>query len=46
MIFDQCHAQTCYADHVDAYSLNEVAINWQAVTFWLAAWADDIDRAE
>ena len=46
VIFDQCHAQTCYADHVDAYSLNEVAINWQAVTFWLAAWADDIDRAE
>ena len=46
MIIDQCHAQTCYADHVDAFELNEVAINWQAATFWLAAWADDIDRAD
>tara|TARA_R110001632_G_scaffold49963_2_gene124973 strand:- start:623 stop:2545 length:1923 start_codon:yes stop_codon:yes gene_type:complete len=45
-IIDECQAQTCYADHVDAYELNEVAINWQAATFWLAAWADDIDRAK
>ncbi len=46
-IIDLCdgHAQICYIDHVDAYELNEVAINWQAATFWLAAWADDIDRA-
>ncbi len=39
-----CHAQTCYADHTDAYELNEVAINWQAAVFWLAAWADGVDR--
>lgn len=47
-IIDKCngHAQICHVDHVDAYELNEVAINWQAATFWLAAWADDIDRAE
>lgn len=46
-IYEACngHAQICYADHNDAYELNEVAINWQAATFWLAAWADDIDRA-
>ncbi|MEZ5947175.1 MAG: glycoside hydrolase family 9 protein [Hyphomonas sp.] len=41
---DNCHAQTCYADHVDAYELNEVAINWQSAVFWLAAWADEVDR--
>lgn len=45
-IIDQCHAQTCFADHEDAYELNSPAINIQAATFWLAAWADDIDRAE
>ncbi|MCA8901863.1 MAG: glycoside hydrolase family 9 protein [Hyphomonas sp.] len=43
-IHEMCHAQTCYADHVDAYELNEVAINWQSAVFWLAAWADEVDR--
>ncbi|WP_051601352.1 glycoside hydrolase family 9 protein [Hyphomonas beringensis] len=44
-IIEQCHAQTCFVDHNDAYELNGVGINIQAATFWLAAWADDIDRA-
>ena len=41
-IIDLCHAQTCFADHIDAYELNEVAINWQAAVFALATWADAI----
>lgn len=37
----QCQAQTCWADHVNAYALNEVAINWNAPLVWAAAFADD-----
>lgn len=35
-----CAPQTCWADHIDAYALNEVAINWNAPFFWVAAWLD------
>lgn len=33
--------QRCYVDHVDAWSVNEVAINWNAPLAWLAAFLDD-----
>jgi len=33
-----CVGQTCYIDHIDAYSANEVAINWNAELAWLAAY--------
>ncbi len=36
-----CYPQTCWKDHVDAYALNEVAINWNAPLFWVAAFADE-----
>jgi endoglucanase len=36
-----CAPQTCYQDHVFAYSLNEVAINWNAPLFWIAAFLDE-----
>lgn len=39
-----CVAQTCYADEVEAYSLNEVAINWNAPLFWIAAFLDENSR--
>lgn len=32
-----CFPQTCWRDHVDAYALNEVAINWNAPLVWVAA---------
>jgi endoglucanase len=32
-----CAPQTCWTDHIDAYALNEVAINWNAPLFWVAA---------
>jgi endoglucanase len=28
-------------DHVEAYSVNEVAINWNAALTWAAAWLDE-----
>jgi endoglucanase len=34
-----CRAQKCYVDHIDAYSLNEVAINWNSGLAWIAHWA-------
>jgi len=37
----KCVVQTCWADDIHAYALNEVAINWNAPLFWVAAWMDD-----
>jgi endoglucanase len=36
-----CPPQRCYVDHVDAWSVNEVAINWNAPLAWLAAFLDE-----
>ncbi len=33
-----CVGQTCYVDHIEAYSANEEAINWNAALSWLAAY--------
>ncbi|MEU3449196.1 glycoside hydrolase family 9 protein [Streptomyces thermolilacinus] len=34
-----CAPAACYIDHIDSYSTNEVAINWNAPLAWLAAYA-------
>jgi len=36
-----CAPQRCWQDHAFAYSLNEVAINWNAPLLWVAAYLDD-----
>ena len=36
----KCAPQKCWADNIHAYALNEVAINWNAPLFWVAAWLD------
>lgn len=36
-----CPPQRCYIDHVDAWSVNEVAINWNAPLAWIAAFLDE-----
>jgi endoglucanase len=33
--------QRCFIDHIGAYSVNEVAINWNAPLAWVAAFLDD-----
>lgn len=33
----RCAPQTCWADHIDSYALNEVTINWNAPLVWVAA---------
>ena len=37
-----CPPQTCYVDHIESYSSNEVAINWNAPLAWDAAFLDDL----
>lgn len=34
----KCAPQRCWVDDINAYSMNEVAINWNAPLFWVAAW--------
>jgi endoglucanase len=35
-----CAPQACWADDVESYALNEVAVNWNAPLVWVAAWLD------
>jgi endoglucanase len=34
----KCAPQTCWADDARAFSMNEVAINWNAPLVWVSAW--------
>jgi endoglucanase len=34
-----CRPQKCYLDHIEAWSLNEVTINWNAPLAWISHWA-------
>ena len=40
-----CAPQRCYVDHVDAWAVNEVAINWNAPLAWIATFADEKGHA-
>jgi endoglucanase len=37
--------QKCYADHVESWSTNEVAINWNAPLAWIVAFLDEKGNA-
>jgi endoglucanase len=37
--------QRCFIDHIESYSTNEVAINWNAPLAWVAAFLDDTARS-
>ena len=37
----RCAPQTCWRDDIHAFSLNEVAINWNAPLVWIAAYLDE-----
>jgi endoglucanase len=34
-----CRPQKCYLDDINAWSVNEVALNWSAALAWLSFWA-------
>ena len=36
-----CAPQKCFVDHIQAWSVNEITINWNAPLFWVAAWLDE-----
>ncbi len=36
-----CVAQKCFIDHIEAYSVNEITINWNAPFAWATAWLDE-----
>jgi endoglucanase len=36
-----CAPQKCFLDHGEAWSTNEVTINWNAPLAWVAAWLDE-----
>ncbi len=40
-----CPAMKCFADHIESYSSNEVAINWNAPLAWVAAFLDEHPKA-
>ena len=40
----KCAPQTCWADDIRAFSLNEVAINWNAPLVWVSAWLAESGR--
>jgi endoglucanase len=36
-----CKPQKCFIDHIEAWSANEITINWNAPLFWTLAWTDE-----
>ncbi len=36
-----CTGQTCYSDNINAWSLNEITINWNAPLVWVASALDE-----
>ncbi|MBN2194178.1 MAG: glycoside hydrolase family 9 protein [Polyangiaceae bacterium] len=40
-----CRPMKCYLDDIDAWSVNEVTINWNAPLVWVAAYLDQQARA-
>jgi endoglucanase len=33
-----CPPQRCWVDHIEAYSVNEVTVNWNSALAWLSNW--------
>ncbi len=40
-----CAPQKCYVDHIGAWSVNEITINWNSPFAWVAAWLDEKAKA-
>jgi endoglucanase len=40
-----CAPQKCFVDNIEAWSVNEIAINWNAPLAWVAAFLDERPRA-
>ncbi|BCE00008.1 glycoside hydrolase family 9 protein [Marinicellulosiphila megalodicopiae] len=40
-----CASEKCYLDDIDAWSVNEITVNWNAPMAWTAAYAADMSAA-
>ncbi|MGH1346410.1 MAG: glycoside hydrolase family 9 protein [Nannocystales bacterium] len=40
-----CPAQRCFVDHIESWSTNEIAINWNAPLVWVLAFLDETSGA-
>jgi endoglucanase len=40
-----CAPQKCFIDHIEAWSANEITINWNAPLAWVTAYLDEKGRA-
>jgi endoglucanase len=40
-----CAPEKCFVDHIEAYSVNEITINWNAPLAWVSAWLDEKGRS-
>ncbi|MET0134092.1 MAG: glycoside hydrolase family 9 protein [Kibdelosporangium sp.] len=40
-----CPPQRCFVDHIEAYSVNEVTVNWNSALAWLANWTAEKSTA-
>ncbi|WP_447003283.1 glycoside hydrolase family 9 protein [Saccharothrix isguenensis] len=38
-LLEGCKAQKCFVDHIEAYSVNEVTVNWNSAFAWISNWA-------
>jgi endoglucanase len=36
-----CAPQKCFVDHIEAWSTNEITINWNAPLLWVTTWIDE-----
>ena len=36
-----CAPQKCFVDNIEAWSTNEITINWNSPLTWVAAWLDE-----
>ncbi len=41
----KCVPQKCYIDHIEAWSANEITINWNSPLAWTVAWLDEKAKA-
>jgi endoglucanase len=41
-----CAPQKCFIDNGEAWSANEVTINWNAPLFWVAAYLDEVEAGK
>jgi endoglucanase len=41
-----CSPQKCFVDHIESWSTNEIAINWNAPLAWAAAFLDEVGKGK